>query len=262
MGKNFVEYINMKKPIRAVILAAGKGKRMPDYDLPKALYPIGGKPMIKYLLKTFEEFGIKRPIIVVGFKKEMVMKELGKNYEYAIQEEQLGTAHAVLAAYDALATHSGLTFVAYGDMPFWSVDTFQEMLKTKKETGVALVIATVKLSKKYPYGRIIRDKNQRVLRVTEEKDCTEKELEIKETNAGLYLADNTWLFKALAKVGKENKKGEYYLTDLVEIAAKGQVGVETYKVKDRKEAIGVNDEKNIKDAEVALAEFGLEPDIK
>jgi bifunctional UDP-N-acetylglucosamine pyrophosphorylase/glucosamine-1-phosphate N-acetyltransferase len=250
----------MKRPIRAVILAAGKGKRMPDHDLPKALYPIGGKPMIKYLLKTLENFGIRRPIIVVGFKKEMVMKELGKNYEYAVQEEQLGTAHAVMAAKDALSAHSGLTFIAYGDMPFWSEETLSGMIKTKEETGVALVIATVKLGRSYPYGRVIRGKNQRVLKVVEEKDCTEKELEIKETNAGLYLVDNTWLFEALGHIGKENKKGEYYLTDLVEVAAKEQVGVETYKVVDRKEAIGVNDEKNIKDAEDALAEFGLEPD--
>ncbi|MCX6811649.1 MAG: NTP transferase domain-containing protein, partial [Candidatus Berkelbacteria bacterium] len=84
----------MDKPIRAVILAAGQGKRMPDLDLPKVLYPIGGKPMIKYLIKTFKDAGINSPIIVVGYKKELVMKELGKDYEYAVQDEQLGTAHA------------------------------------------------------------------------------------------------------------------------------------------------------------------------
>jgi len=92
----------MDKPIRAIILAAGKGTRMPDHDLPKVLFPIGGKPMIKYLLNTFEKVGIFSPTVVVGYKKEVVMKELGKNYEYVVQEEQLGTAHAVLAARDVL----------------------------------------------------------------------------------------------------------------------------------------------------------------
>lgn len=250
----------MDKPIRAVILAAGKGERMPDHDLPKVLYPIGGKPMIKYLIRTFKNIGVSSPIIVVGFKKELVMKELGKNYEYAIQEKQLGTAHAVLSARDALATHSGLTFIAYGDMPFWSTSTLEGMIELQALTGVVLVIASAEVGPDYAYGRIIRDKDGRVLKVIEEKDCTAEQLKIKETNGGLYLVDNTWLFEALLKIKTDNAKNEYYLPDLVAIASAEGRGVEAYKVKNPKEAIGVNDEKNVKAAEDALAEFGLESD--
>ena len=238
-------------------MAAGKGLRMPDYDLPKVLYPIGGRPMIKYLLKTFEKIGIFSPIIVVGYKKELVMKELGKDYEYAVQDEQLGTAHAVLSAKDALASHSGLTFIAYGDMPFWSTKTLEGMIELKTQTGVVLVIASAEVGPDYAYGRIIRDKDKRVMEVVEEKDCTKEQLKIKETNGGLYLVDNTWLFEALQKIGTQNAKNEYYLPDLVAIAVSEERGVETYKVENPKEAIGVNDEKNIKAAEDALAEFGL-----
>jgi bifunctional UDP-N-acetylglucosamine pyrophosphorylase/glucosamine-1-phosphate N-acetyltransferase len=251
----------MDKPIRAIILAAGRGARMPDHDLPKVLYPIGGKPMIKYLIGTFKNAGISSPIIVVGYRKELVMKELGKEYEYAVQEEQLGTAHAVLSAHDALATHSGLTFIAYGDMPFWSKETIEGMIELQSLTGVVLVIASAEVGPDYAYGRIIRDKDGRVLRVVEEKDATEEEKEIKETNGGLYLVDNTWLFEALLKIKNENANHQYYLPDLVSIATGEGKGVEAYKVKNPKEAIGVNDEKNIKAAEDALAEFGLSEDI-
>lgn len=248
---------NMDKPIRAIILAAGKGTRMPDHDLPKVLYPIGGKPMIKYLIRTFEKVGINSPIFVVGYKKELVMKELGKNYEYTVQDEQLGTAHAVIAAKDALSAHSGLTFIAYGDMPFWSAKTLEGMIDLKAQTGVVMVIASAEVGPDYAYGRIIRDKSKRVMKVVEEKDCTPQELKIKETNGGLYLVDNTWLFEALSKIKNDNAKNEYYLTDLISIAVAEEKGVEAYKVKNPKEAIGVNDEKNIKAAEDALGEFGL-----
>lgn len=230
---------------------------MPDHDLPKVLYPIGGKPMIKYLIKTFKDVGIHSPIIVVGYKKELVMKELGKNYEYAVQDEQLGTAHAVMAASDALSTHSGLTFIAYGDMPFWSTKTLEGMIELKVQTGVVLVIASAEVGPDYAYGRIVREKDGRLKKVVEEKDCTPEELKIKETNGGLYLVDNNWLFGALSKIKNENAKKEYYLTDLVAIAVSEGKGVEAYKVENPKEAIGVNDEKNIKAAEDALAEFGL-----
>lgn len=230
---------------------------MPDHDLPKVLYPIGGKPMIKYLLHTFESFGISSPIIVVGYKKELVMKELGKDYEYAVQKEQLGTAHAVLVARDSLAAHSGLTFIAYGDMPFWSTETIEGMINLQQETGVVLVIASVEVGPDYAYGRIVRSKDGRLEKVVEEKDCAKEELKIKETNGGLYLVDNTWLFEALIKIDNQNAKKEYYLTDLISIAVEGGRGVEAYKVENPKEAIGVNDEKHVKAAEDALNEFGL-----
>lgn len=250
----------MQKPIRAIILAAGKGTRMPDHDLPKVLVKIGGKPMIKYLIKTFKNIGIHSPIIVVGYKKEMVMKELGKDYEYCVQDEQLGTGHAALAAKDALITHSGLTFIAYGDMPFWSAETLKGMIELQALTGVILTIASAEVGPNYAYGRIIRDKDSRVVKVVEEKDCSKEELKIKETNGGLYLIDNTWLFEALLKIKNENAKKEYYLTDLISIAVSEGRGVEAYQVKNPKEAIGVNDEKNIKEAESALNEFGLNSD--
>jgi len=250
----------MDKPIRAIILAAGKGTRMDDHDLPKVLYPIGGKPMIKYLIKTFKKTGIHSPIIVVGYKKELVMKELGKNYEYAVQDRQLGTADAVSAARDSLSSHSGLTFIAYGDMPFWSKETFEGMIELQALTGVILVIVSAEVGPDYAYGRIIRDKNKRITKVIEEKDATEEEKKIKATNGGLYLVDNTWLFESLTKINNQNAKKEYYLTDLVAIAASEGKGVEAYKIKNPKEAIGVNDEKNVKAAEDALSEFGLSED--
>lgn len=250
----------MKKPIRAIILAAGKGARMPRHDLPKVLYPVGGKPMIKYLIESFEKVGIRYPICVVGFKKELVMKELGDKCEYAVQEEQLGTGHAVMAAKEALEGHSGLTFIAYGDMPFWSPETLSGIIDLQAETGVGLVLATVELKDKYPYGRIVRDKQGLIQKIIEEKDCTKEQLKIKELNPSLYLVDNTWLFEALPKIGNDNAKKEYYFTDIAGLAYKDKVGIAGYKVDNPKETIGINNEENIKDAEEALAEFGLEMD--
>lgn len=228
----------MKK--QGVILAAGKGSRMPDREIPKVLYKLDGRPMIEYLIDSFKEAGIKKPIVVVGYKKEMVKEVLKDEVEYAYQKEQLGTGDAVKAAKDRLGDKEGVILIAYGDMPLWSSKTIKKLFNKQKKTDACLTMATVELPDSFAYGRIIRDKQGNLEEIVEEKDCSNKQLKIKEKNPGLYLAKVNWLFNALGKIKPDNAQNEYYLTDIIEIAVNEGRKIETIEVENKEEAMGVN----------------------
>ncbi len=228
----------MKK--QGIILAAGKGSRMPDSEIPKVLYKLDGRVMIKYLIESFNEAGIKKPIVVVGYKKQMVKKVLGDTVEYVCQKKQLGTGDAVKAAHSKLEDKGGVVLIAYGDMPLWSSRTIKKLFDKQKKTDVCLTMATVKLPDSFAYGRIIRDDRNNLKEVVEEKDCSKKQLKIKEKNPGLYLAKIGWLFNALKKIKPNNAQNEYYLTDIIEIAVNEGKKIETIEVKNKEEAMGVN----------------------
>jgi len=229
----------MKK--EGIILAAGKGTRMPKSEIPKVLYQLKGRPMIEYLVGSFKEAGIERPILVVGYKQETVKDLFGDRVEYVIQKRQLGTGHAVMAARDRFkGRQTDSLLIAYGDMPLWSPETIERIFAKKKQTGATLVLATVNLPENFAYGRIIRDQKGRLQAIVEEKDCSRGELKIKEKNPGLYLVDINWLFRALRKIRPNNTQGEYYLTDIVGLAVKEGRPVETIEIKNKREAMGVN----------------------
>ncbi len=233
-----------KDKIKIVILAAGKGVRMKS-KLPKALALLKGKHMIKHLLESVDQSGIdEKSIIVVGYEKELVMKELGDKYEYVIQEEQLGTGHAVFCAKRACGDAKHI-LVLSGDQPFIKTETIKNLLNKHLNSGAKITITTTELpdfedwrQAFIKFGRVLRQDGKVIDR--EYKDASEEEKNIKEVNASCYVFDADWLWKNYKKVDRhQNSQKEYYLTDLWQIASENGDRVETLKIEPA-EALGAN----------------------
>jgi bifunctional UDP-N-acetylglucosamine pyrophosphorylase/glucosamine-1-phosphate N-acetyltransferase len=229
--------------LQIIILAAGKGTRM-NSALPKVLVGLAGKPLIQHLLDHIKPLETSAPpIIVVGFKYELVQSYLGPGYIYAFQEGQFGTAHAAAAGLEKVEAEN--TLILYGDMPFVTAASIQKLvdLHAQSNSVFSMLTTTVpNFENEYAslmgFGRIIRDESGNILRNTELVDASESEKLIKEVNPSFYLFNTTWLKNNINLV-KKNIHGEYYLTDLLELAVKTNVPIVTLPI-DPKEALGVN----------------------
>jgi bifunctional UDP-N-acetylglucosamine pyrophosphorylase/glucosamine-1-phosphate N-acetyltransferase len=236
-----------RTPLAAIVLAAGKGTRMKSRTA-KVLHPVGGRPLAYYPVKRALDAGASRVVVVVGHQAEAVEAALvaalpGAPLRFAVQERQLGTAHAVLAARKALRGHDGPVAILSGDTPLLETGTLLSVVRARAKAKAPLAFATMALAQPRGYGRVVRDARGRPERIVEEKDATDAERAIPEVNAGLYCADAAFLWKALARVGSANAQQEFYLTDLVAMAAskEGAVAV-TVPVE---EASGVNDREEL-----------------
>lgn len=225
--------------ITAVILAAGKGTRMKS-DRAKVLHELFFKPMIHHVLDTVNQAGIDHIAVIVGHQRKRVLNAL-EDYSFTpvFQEEQLGTGHAVLCAEDA-CRDSGLVMILCGDTPLIRPETLQAMVKQHRESGGVLTLMTTKLDDPFGYGRIIMDARGYVQEIVEQKDASEEQRKIREINAGIYLADADFLFKALAEVGTDNSQGEVYLTDIVAIAVRQGHQVQAFAHSPAIDVLGVN----------------------
>ena len=208
--------------IQIIVLAGGKGVRMQN-ELPKVLIPLHGKPIITHILDSIKKSGVcDRPVIVVGQQRELVMKTLGTNYEYIIQEEQLGTGHAVLVTKPFLKNKAENIMVLNGDMPFIKADTIKKIFKSHLLERNDMTMGTVRLPDFegwrrafYSFGRIARDKNGKPERIIYGKNLSQKELEILEVDPAIFCFRAEWLWPRLDKLENDNSHSEYYLTDLV-----------------------------------------------
>jgi len=237
------------KNVQALVLAAGKGTRLKAKSKPKVLFTILGKPIIDYIIKSLNKAGFEKPVVVVGFKGKLVQDYLKNKATCVWQKRQLGTGHAVVQAKKALQ-NADTVLIIYGDMPFWRPETFKRLIKSHQKTGATLSIATVILDKPsfFQYGRIIRDKKGNVLGIIEEKEASEKQKKIKESNPGCYLVQADWLWKALSKI-KKSRSGEYYLTDILKLAVAQGQKINTLPIKDWKQVVGINTKEQLRLAE-------------
>lgn len=237
----------MKKALQIIILAAGHGKRMGQQDLPKVLVSFNGKPIIVYLLESVAKSGVdNRPVVVIGQKAEQVINTLGDGYEYVRQEEQLGTGHAVVVTENLLKDKVENVLVLYGDHPLVSSETIKNLVSIHETKKNIITMATTKISDFndwratfFHFGRIIRNQENKIIRIVEKKDAEPDELNVKEVNPGYYCFNAKWLWKNLSLLKSNNKQKEYYLTDLVALAINQGLSVDTVDI-DSVEAFGVN----------------------
>lgn len=235
----------------AVILAAGKGTRMKS-KLYKVLHPVLGKPMVEHVVDQLDQIGVSRQIVIVGHGAEAVQDTLGTRVEYAVQEEQLGTGHAVQMAEAELAGKAGATLVVCGDTPLLTAETLEALLAHHEAQQAKVTVLTAIADDATGYGRVVRGEDGNVTKVVEHKDASETELAINEINTGTYVFDNELLFDALKQVGNNNAQGEYYLPDVISIAKEAGEVVAAHTAPTFDETIGVNDRVALSQAEAIM----------
>lgn len=238
-----------------VILAAGKGKRMGKLDLPKVLAPLRGQPLISHLLDELKPFKASmHPIIVAGYMHGQVKEVLGKDYDYAVQREQLGTAHAVWTAREKIKAKNVL--VLYGDMPFIKHQSLEKLMRLHQQQAIISMFTTRVPNFGGPfvsfldYGRIIRDEFSNIVKITEYKDASPEVRKIKELNPGIYMFNTAWLWNNIDKIQTDNVLNEFYLTDIVEVAIRDGESIYSLPV-DAKEVMGINTLEQLKQLEAA-----------
>jgi len=237
--------------ITAVLLAAGQGTRMKS-SLPKVLHSIAGKPMIWHALQAIRDSTTEKPIVVVGHGAEAVTKYLGDSAHTVLQEPQLGTGHAVMQAEAMLKGKTDLVVVCYSDMPLLRGETLQKLVETQKANKGPISLLTVIAENPRGYGRIIRREDGTLEAIVEEYVATAEQLQVKELNVGGYCFDANWLWDALKRIPKNPKKGEYYLTDAIELASKDGLPVLATVMDDIEETIGVNSRVHLAEVEAAM----------
>jgi bifunctional UDP-N-acetylglucosamine pyrophosphorylase / glucosamine-1-phosphate N-acetyltransferase len=232
----------------AIVLAAGKGTRMKS-KLYKVLHPVLGKPMVQHVVDQLKALQLTNITTVVGFGAEKVQEQLGEYSEYVVQEEQLGTGHAVLQAEKYLKGRKGTTLVVCGDTPLLTKETLQQVLDYHEREQAKVTILTAHADDPTGYGRVIRNANNEVEKIVEQKDASLSEQKVQEINTGTYCFDNELLFEALHNVSNDNAQGEYYLPDVIQIAQQSNEKVVAFQTEHFEETIGVNDRVALSQAE-------------
>ena len=237
---------------RAVILAAGLGTRMKS-KLPKVLHELGGKPLISWSIAACTEAFDSSPTIIVGPEAPGVREAAGEGCMFVVQEERLGTGHAVQQARPAFEDHQGVVVVANADLPFISSESFNALAGRQQENPGPLTLLVAESDDARGFGRIKRDESGNVLEIIEEAHATPEEHRIRELNVGVYAFDGGWLWSNITDLPL-SPKGEYYLTDLIAIAVSQGKQIETVGVRDQEETIGINTRVHLAEAERMLRE--------
>lgn len=237
--------------LAAVILAAGKGTRMKS-DLPKVLHPVCGRPMLGHVINSVIGAGVTKTVIVAGFGAQQVTDFLGDQARVVLQEEQLGTAHALLQTEPEFKNYSGDLLVVCGDTPLLRAETLAKLAQYHRQSGATATLLTAEMANPTGYGRVIRNNNGSVDRIVEQKDASPEELLVKEINTGVYCFSSRGLFEALKQISPANAQGEYYLTDIIQIFVKQGLTVQAVTLEDAQEVQGINDRIQLSNADAAL----------
>jgi bifunctional UDP-N-acetylglucosamine pyrophosphorylase/glucosamine-1-phosphate N-acetyltransferase len=227
--------------VATIILAAGKGTRMKS-DLVKVLHPLLGLPMLSYPVGlSLNGIKAEKTIVVVGHQADRIQERFKDlKIEFALQQEQLGTGHAVLQVVPFLHSFSGTVLILCGDVPLVKLETLRSFIETYRKNESTLSVLTAVVEDPFGYGRILRNPEGWLERIVEEKDASEEEKTIREINTGIFCVKAPFLKEGLREIGRENAQGEYYLTDLVEIAKKNGLRCSAHIVVDPVEVKGIN----------------------
>jgi bifunctional UDP-N-acetylglucosamine pyrophosphorylase/glucosamine-1-phosphate N-acetyltransferase len=248
-------------PLSAIVLAAGEGTRMQS-DRPKPLHLLCGRPMLRYVLDALAGCELDRVVIVVGHHAERVTKRLQDDgpdllISFVEQEVQRGTGDAVSVGLtgfpdDPLDEDDGDVIVLPGDTPLLRPETIAALVDLHRELGAACTVLSAEVDDPTGYGRVVRGRDDRVVRIVEERDADEEERAIREVNTSIYCFRRSVLAPALRRTSPENAQGEYYLTDVVEVLASAGYPVASLVVDDAEEAAGINDRVQLAGAEAVL----------
>jgi len=235
--------------VAAVVLAAGKGTRMKS-GLIKVLHPAAGLPMIAWPVAAARDAGADPIVLVIGHQANAVQSVFrgAGDIRCAMQEEQLGTGHAVACALDALAGFRGTVLILCGDTPLLRPETLKSLLMLHRDNKSAVTVLTALMDDPSGYGRMVRDASGRVMRIVEQKDADPEEQEIREINSGIYCVESEFLFGNINSIGNDNAQKEFYLTDLLAIAVRKGLTCLAMPTGDADEIMGVNDRLQLADA--------------
>jgi UDP-N-acetylglucosamine pyrophosphorylase len=235
-----------------LIMAAGKGTRMKS-DLAKILHKINNRPMVHYVIDLAKEIESDKIVLIIGHQKDLVMEACrNMDVEFAFQEQQLGTGHAVTMTEEIFKTYDGDLLILSGDVPLLKVETLNKLVKTHKKSNAIATLLTGELDDPTGYGRVIRSEEGTIARIVEQKDANSEELKIKEINIGIYIFKSKPLFETLKLVNNDNTQGEYYLPDVVKIYVDRGEKVVAQLADNFDETRGINNVEQLKEAETIL----------
>lgn len=244
------------RTFKTVIMAAGKGKRRLNAEIPKVMHKVNGKPLVDHVVDLALRIGGSPVIVIVGFKREMVMHHLAEVYDssvaFAVQAEQLGTGHAVMQTESLLKDFDGDVLVLSGDVPLLTEKTMQNLIDSHHKTGAVMTVLTAKVDDPTGYGRIVRLPDGSVDRIVEHKDASAEEKKLDEINSGIYVFKRKELFEGLRHVTPENSQHEYYLTDVFGYFVHHGMRVSAVLAKHFDEIRGINTVDQLEEAEAAL----------
>ena len=236
--------------METIILAAGKGTRMKS-KLPKVLHKVGGKPMLQHVIDAAKSAGSTREVVVIGSGAELV-KQSFSDVEFVLQEEQLGTGHAVLCAKENFANSTGNVMILCGDTPLFTEELLKNLIDAHEKFNAVATVLTAIMPDPKGYGRIIRADNVDFEKIVEDKDATPEQKKIREVNAGIYCFKVKNLFEALEKVTNENSQGEYYLPDVLEILRADGGKICAVIADDYRQTLGINSRIQLAEADKIL----------
>ena len=240
--------------IGVIVLAAGQGTRMKS-DIPKVLHRLGGTPLLLHVLRAAQQLEASRIAVIVGHGAAAVQQTYSaENLCWVIQDKQLGTAHAVLCAEATFHGFTGDILILSGDVPLIRESTLKRLVEQHHRQQAAVTLLTANLEDPKGYGRIVRDDKQQITRTVEEKDASDLQKQIREVNAGIYVAAAPFLFAALSRVNDQNRQREYYLPDIVAIAAHEHKAVANLHLDDAREMMGINTREELARMEKSLQE--------
>ena len=242
------------KAIRAIIPAAGKGSRLQKVcgDLPKAMFLVGNRPMLKFVLDNVSFVDTSDTYIVVGYKKEQIIEHFGDRYRYVEQKQQLGTGHAVMDCAEDFSDFDGNVLITFGDMPLFRKEEMEAMCRQHEEHGADCTLMTAENESLKLWARVVRDEKGNFSRIVEGKDCTEEQAKIKELFSGVMVFNSKSLFTVLPKVGCSNVQKEYYVTEVPELMVREGMKVETYFTNDGDDLRGINTPEDLEICEKIL----------